>query len=57
MALPTGEQYLRALALENATRYAASRSRHWEAYEVVDLAEYFADYIRNGKQEDEDTNA
>lgn len=52
MALPTSEQYIRGMALENATRYAASRERHWEAFEIVDLAEYFADYIRQGKQED-----
>ena len=53
MALPTREQYVRGMALENATRFAASRPRSWEAFEIVDLAEYFADYIRNGKQEDE----
>ena len=53
MALPTSEQYVRALALENATRFAASRTRVWDEWEIVDLAEYFADYIRNGKQDDE----
>ena len=53
MALPTSEQYIRGIALENATRVAAGAGRFWEAYEIVDLAEYFADYIRNGKQEDE----
>lgn len=53
MALPTSEQYIRGMALENATRFAASRTRVWEAFEIVELAEYFADYIREGKQEED----
>lgn len=52
MGLPNNEQYIRGMALEDATRYAASRTRHWEAFEIVELAEYFADYIRDGKQND-----
>ena len=53
MALPTSEQYVRGMALEKATRFAASSPRYWEAFENVDLAVYFADDLRNGKQEDE----
>lgn len=56
MTLPTSAQYVRGMALENATRYAASRGRFWEAHEIVELAEYFKDYIEQGPEEDEENN-
>lgn len=37
MGLPNNEQYIRGMALENATRFAASRTRVWEEWEIVDL--------------------
>lgn len=55
MALPNNEQYIRGMALESATAYAASRARSWEAYEVVELAEYFAEYIRDGNKDAQTT--
>lgn len=54
MGLPNNEQYIRALALENATRLVASanRSERFSIDEILDVADKFADYIQYGRVSD-----
>jgi len=52
MALPSNEQYIRGMALESAAAYAAAQDRFWDGFEIVELAEYFAEYIRDGQQDE-----
>ena len=50
MGLPNNNQYIRGMALENATRLIASRlEEDFTIGSILTLADIFAEYIRTGE--------